>query len=121
MLQELEKWAPSYIAALNTVSPNQPVRMLLDACRVPSVVECCGQEGIGATVLGSAVQVALFLCFFIRPLRFPVLFAHFDPHSLQLCSICHVYTTPSSTMGCVGPLSQESLQAAIIAHAIVDG
>jgi hypothetical protein len=71
MLQELEKWAPSYIAALNTVSPDQPVRMLLDACRVPSVVECCGQEGIGATVLGSAVQVALFsLLFYSAPFNF---------------------------------------------------
>lgn len=63
IVQELEKWAPSYIAACNMASTDHPVRMLLDACRVPCVVECCGQEGIGATVLASAIQVAAsFLC-----------------------------------------------------------
>jgi hypothetical protein len=29
----------------------------LDACRLPSVVECCGHDGVGAVVLRAVVQV----------------------------------------------------------------
>lgn len=57
MLQELDKWASRYIAVCIAASPEEPVRLLLDACRLPSVVECCGHDGVGAVVLRAVVQV----------------------------------------------------------------
>lgn len=63
-LQELESWAPRYIAESLAVSNAHPVRLLLDACCLPSVAECCGQHGVRATVLRAVVQVTLLVAFY---------------------------------------------------------
>ena len=63
--QELVKWASLYIDACNDVHMDQAVIMLLDACRLPSVVVCCGDSGVGATVLIAAVQVLLLDLLFL--------------------------------------------------------
>ncbi len=57
MWQELLKCAPLYLDACNAVHLDRSVDTLLIACRLPSVVNCCGESGVGAAVLLSAVQV----------------------------------------------------------------
>jgi hypothetical protein len=63
--QELVKLASLYINAYTDVHMDQSVIMLLDACRLPSVVVCCGDSGVGATVLFAAVQVLLIYLLFL--------------------------------------------------------
>ena len=49
--------APPYVAACDGKLSDKHVDDLLDACLLPSVVDCCGAEGQGAAVLISAIQV----------------------------------------------------------------
>jgi hypothetical protein len=55
--QELVRCAPPYVAACDGKLSDKHVDDLLDACLLPSVVDCCGAEGQGAAVLISAIQV----------------------------------------------------------------
>ena len=78
--QELVKWASLYINACNDVHMDQAVIMLLDACRLPSVVVCCGDSGVGATVFIAAVQVLLLDLLFLLLLTLLLVF-----HSSTTC------------------------------------
>jgi hypothetical protein len=109
-LQELVKCSQSYIASFGDASRDQPLRMLLDACRLPCVMHACGDDAAGAAVLLSAVQVSRGCCT-LKCLEFVVDSLAF--RLLQLCFICHSHITGSG--------GNEGIQAAVIAHSIVDG